>query len=639
MAEYFGRGKRSRLKDKKVNLVRKTTVQNTAYPHEYYKIVEEGGNIWAYYRAASQKEISYADTETQEITSIFFLNWRNDIRSNDFIEYRGNFYAIVFLDDFEGYKEDIKVTAKAIDKLPAVDEDGTPTKQKIKAPADLVAELQSDQTVKLYWTDKEDTAQSVTYWYVNFKTEGGEWLETDAGATDSLNGYLHITDIYSEIGDEIRLKLYPISSYSDSYDESDYSNIAVVEQIEKTKLEAATGFAAETLESGGVVLTWEHSTDEDKATYTLSLNEGAYNQEIATGLTEETYTHEAGKGGNVYELTAMPTTESSRFYRKSDSVQVTAEKIPLIKLGTVTDFEAAEIEGGGVLLTWLNISDYEHATYTISRQNAPMPDYEVVAGLEAQQFTDTSGGAGDSYTIQAKPKDPIHYEAGAAEHATATEYIEEAPPEKKKLEQVARFRVSRAGTRNSLIWSREPQQSDGIATYTVWKKDASGDYQILDDNQKGVTINDNDGKVGDTYSINLAPNPEYVDEWQAGDLHPDRVVLESGFVKFTLITPVFYGVEKKGAQPYPIDYELSWRESNGADGNGEYNIYRKLEGEDDYKSIAKVKAKNNVGATRNYTDIDGTGAAQYYIKLEPLSSKVSTIDASESSEIKSLNNQ
>ncbi len=607
MAEYFGRGKRSRLKDKKVNLVRKTTVKETPYPHEYYKIVEGGGNIWAYYRAASQLEISYAETTAQAITSIFFLNWRSDIRNDDFIEYKGNFYKIEFLDDFEGYKEDIKVTAKAIDKLPAVDEDGTPTKQAIKAPTDLVAELQEDRTVKLYWTDQEDTALSVTYWYVNYKTEGGEWLENDAGSTETLGGYLHITDIYSEIGDKIRLKLFPIESYSDSYTESPYSEVVEVFEVEKTKLEAATGFAAETLESGGVVLTWEHSTDEDKATYTLSLNEGAYNQEITTGLTDETYTHEAGKGGDIYELTAMPTTESSRFYRKSDSVQVTAEKIPLIKLGdpsnfeaveqldggvvltwdhgsehekglytlleagnapypddtikadltentythksgykgtvykltnipidpekyeqsetetatatkeaapdkvklgTVTDFEAVELEDGGVLLTWLNIADYEHATYKIMRNNAPMPDYEVVSDLQAQQFTDTSGGAGDRYNIVAVPIDPIYYETGAAANATATEY---QAPSKIQYPKVTNFTVDAvaANKLNRIRFTKIPDDVvDGVrwAEYEVQKQTDGNEWENISTDPRSNFINDFYPEKIETYRVVVVTN-------------------------------------------------------------------------------------------------------------------------------------
>mgnify|MGYP000937104101 FL=1 len=68
-------------------------------------------NIWAYYRHATTREIQQAIVANTKVQSIFKINWRNDIDLTCVIEYNGKKYYITDIDDLEGYKSDLKITA------------------------------------------------------------------------------------------------------------------------------------------------------------------------------------------------------------------------------------------------------------------------------------------------------------------------------------------------------------------------------------------------------------------------------------------------------------------------------------------------------------------------------------------------
>lgn len=103
-----------RLKDKKINFVEK--ISTGMMPTDYvYENLKYGVNIWAYYRHASVSEIQTAAHYgfTEEVIFIIGYNGKlmNEIEDHHFIEFRGVKYEIQQIDDFEGYKGDIKITA------------------------------------------------------------------------------------------------------------------------------------------------------------------------------------------------------------------------------------------------------------------------------------------------------------------------------------------------------------------------------------------------------------------------------------------------------------------------------------------------------------------------------------------------
>ena len=96
-----------KLKDKRITL---------------YKIVQEGGysadkwvpmgTVWAYYRQLSGKEYFAAMAAQQSEECVFIINWTKDVDTRMGIGYKGKYYDITRVDDYEGYKNDIQLYAK-----------------------------------------------------------------------------------------------------------------------------------------------------------------------------------------------------------------------------------------------------------------------------------------------------------------------------------------------------------------------------------------------------------------------------------------------------------------------------------------------------------------------------------------------
>lgn len=75
-----------------------------------------GENIWAYVRHASGQEVYAAAQVQQHVEMIFEINWRDGIDVTNYIEYRGKQYNITRIDDFEGYKENLRIYAYTRDR-------------------------------------------------------------------------------------------------------------------------------------------------------------------------------------------------------------------------------------------------------------------------------------------------------------------------------------------------------------------------------------------------------------------------------------------------------------------------------------------------------------------------------------------
>ena len=96
------------LKDKKINILKQSQERDeSGEPIDVFITVAE--NIWAYYRQISGSEFFAAATSNTKVEAIFEINWRNDIDTTMVIEYKGEKYGITRIDDYEGYKNDLKI--------------------------------------------------------------------------------------------------------------------------------------------------------------------------------------------------------------------------------------------------------------------------------------------------------------------------------------------------------------------------------------------------------------------------------------------------------------------------------------------------------------------------------------------------
>lgn len=103
---------RSLLKDKKIEIQRyeSTYIPGEGQTSQWTSIHE--GKLWAYYRQLSGNEV-FAAAQVAHIEEVLFIvNWRNDIKPGLKILYNGNEYEVARVDDFEGYKNDLKIYAK-----------------------------------------------------------------------------------------------------------------------------------------------------------------------------------------------------------------------------------------------------------------------------------------------------------------------------------------------------------------------------------------------------------------------------------------------------------------------------------------------------------------------------------------------
>lgn len=105
------------LKDKKISIVTLHKGRDEdGYPTgQELKPIPGGENIWAYYRHSTGKEFYEAAKTNVKVEAIFMINWRNDVKTSMQIKYKNELYNITQIDDFEGYKESLKIYTYKID--------------------------------------------------------------------------------------------------------------------------------------------------------------------------------------------------------------------------------------------------------------------------------------------------------------------------------------------------------------------------------------------------------------------------------------------------------------------------------------------------------------------------------------------
>ena len=103
-----------RLKDKKITIMGVTEGKNDlGDPIQITGPIPGGENIWAYVRHTSGREYYAAKQVQAEEEVLFEINWRDDITPKNWIVYKGKEYNITRIDDFEGYKDTLRIYAYA----------------------------------------------------------------------------------------------------------------------------------------------------------------------------------------------------------------------------------------------------------------------------------------------------------------------------------------------------------------------------------------------------------------------------------------------------------------------------------------------------------------------------------------------
>ncbi|MDL2318355.1 phage head closure protein [Eubacteriales bacterium OttesenSCG-928-A19] len=90
-----------KLKDKKIQLIEKDG-------NYYYPI--HPGTVWVYYRHLSAHEETEARINGFKLEVQFVINWRDDLEEGMFVKHAGIVYEITQVDDYQGYKGDLKLS-------------------------------------------------------------------------------------------------------------------------------------------------------------------------------------------------------------------------------------------------------------------------------------------------------------------------------------------------------------------------------------------------------------------------------------------------------------------------------------------------------------------------------------------------
>lgn len=110
-----------KLKDKKIQIARSETKKvNGVNTKVWTNLVDT--KIWAFYQqhagSASLTDVNGLKVYDSTERATFVINNRADVRPaiGDLIVFREKFYDVIAVDDYQGYREDLKITAEIADK-------------------------------------------------------------------------------------------------------------------------------------------------------------------------------------------------------------------------------------------------------------------------------------------------------------------------------------------------------------------------------------------------------------------------------------------------------------------------------------------------------------------------------------------
>ena len=95
------------IKDKKIKIYKLYQEVIYGYTVDTYKPIHEG-KLWAYYRFNKGNEI-FTQFYNYKADALFIINNRGGIDTTSIILYNHKVYKITAIDDYEGYKSDLKI--------------------------------------------------------------------------------------------------------------------------------------------------------------------------------------------------------------------------------------------------------------------------------------------------------------------------------------------------------------------------------------------------------------------------------------------------------------------------------------------------------------------------------------------------
>lgn len=103
------------MKNKKITILQRTESTMHGESLNEYEPVPGCENIWAYYRHVSGKEFFAAQKTNSRVEVMFEINYRKGLDTYMKIKYNNELYEITQIDDFEGNRTDLKISAYKID--------------------------------------------------------------------------------------------------------------------------------------------------------------------------------------------------------------------------------------------------------------------------------------------------------------------------------------------------------------------------------------------------------------------------------------------------------------------------------------------------------------------------------------------
>lgn len=101
-----------KLKDKKIRILQYIhSTDEYGFGLDEWKPIHNG-KLWAYYRQLSGNEFYAAAMVNASEEVVFTINHRTDVTTEMLVEYKGKFYDITRVDNYEGYTDDISLYCK-----------------------------------------------------------------------------------------------------------------------------------------------------------------------------------------------------------------------------------------------------------------------------------------------------------------------------------------------------------------------------------------------------------------------------------------------------------------------------------------------------------------------------------------------
>ena len=254
------------------------------------------------------------------------------------------------------------------------------------------------------------------------------------------------------------------------------------------------------------------------------------------------------------EVTTGETYEYSVVAYKGENASARSEAVKISRVATVSKVTLAN-HADGVKVSWSEVSGAEQ--YRVYRKIKGEESWTTVATVSNKETSVVDKGA-TSGTVNYYAVKVYAAETWSSYKQYSFNYLA-APVIKSKSSDIKK------GLK--IKWDAVP----GAAKYRIYKENSEGKFKLIATTTQ-TYFTDTDVKLGETYTYTLkAENGKNISACKRPGWE----------IKYTLKTPTISSVSATSSS-----ITVKWNEVSGIDG---YKVYRKVEGEKKYTSIAKVK--------------------------------------------------